>query len=132
MVVNAEGAILTVLHVVERACSIRVIFADGSEAVAAIVAYQPDNNIAVLLPDELLETFAPVTLAPRAGCTATRRMPWAPLGLAGSISAGVISGLNRTYERFPDEPPLERLIQFDSAASTRQRRMACCSTATAR
>jgi len=119
VIVNAEGAILTALHVVERARSIRVIFADGSEANAAIVAYQPDNNIAVLLPDELPETFAPATLG-NPGALRIGDEAYAvgnPLGLAGSISAGVISGLNRTYERFPDEPPLERLIQFDSAVN---------------
>jgi len=119
VIVNAEGAILTALHVVERARSIRVLFADGSEADAAIVAFQPDNNIAVLLPDELPETFAPATLG-NPGALRIGDEAYAvgnPLGLAGSISAGVISGLNRTYARSRDEPPLERLIQFDSAVN---------------
>jgi S1-C subfamily serine protease len=39
-----------------------------------------------------------------------------PFGLGASVSAGVVSGLNRTFK--PAEgPPLTGLIQFDAAAN---------------
>jgi S1-C subfamily serine protease len=119
VVINEDGAILTAYHVVERAATIDVTFADGTEAGASIVAVMPDNNIAVLQPDKLPEVFAPATLG-NPGALRIGDEAYAvgnPLGLAGSISAGVISGLDRTYRRSPQHPPLERLIQFDSAVN---------------
>jgi len=119
VIVSADGAILTAYHVVERASRIDITYADGTEAAAAIVAVQPDNNIAVLQADALPELWAPATLgnpgALRIGDEAY--VVGNPLGLAGSLSAGVISGLERTYTRSDGEPPLERLIQFDSAVN---------------
>ena len=119
VVINEDGAILTAYHVIERGGPIRVTFADGSEANAAVVGVMPDNDIAVLQPDKLPEVFAPATLG-NPGSVRIGDEVYAvgnPLGLAGSISAGIVSGLNRTYQRRPDTPPLQRLIQFDSAVN---------------
>lgn len=119
VVINEQGAILTAYHVIEGATTIDVSFADGSESRAELVAVQPDNNIAVLQPDRLPEVLAPATLgnpgALRIGDEAY--VAGNPLGLSGSLSAGVISGLDRTYTLSPELPPLERLIQFDTAVN---------------
>ncbi|MCB0160629.1 MAG: trypsin-like peptidase domain-containing protein, partial [Caldilineaceae bacterium] len=40
-----------------------------------------------------------------------------PLGLTGSISAGVISGFDRRYRLANQDAYLERLIQFDAAVN---------------
>jgi len=40
-----------------------------------------------------------------------------PLGLAGSMSAGVISGLDRSFTLNETNQRLERLIQFDAAVN---------------
>ncbi len=119
VIINADGAILTAYHVVEYAATIDITFADGSEGTAAIIAVQPDNNIAVLQPDTLPELWAPATLG-NPGALRIGDEAYAvgnPFGLAGSITGGIISGLDRSYTRFVDEPPLKRLIQFDSAVN---------------
>ncbi len=119
VVINAEGAILTALHVVERAGSIDLIFADGTQTTGELVGAQPDNDIAVLQADELPETFAPATLgnpnALRVGDEAY--VVGNPLGLAGSLSAGVVSGFDRTYAPQNFNFELTRLIQFDAAVN---------------
>ena len=40
-----------------------------------------------------------------------------PFGLALSVSAGVVSGLNREFRSRDDRPILTGLIQFDAAAN---------------
>jgi serine protease DegQ len=119
VVISGDGAILTALHVVEYADEIFVTFADGTQAKAAIAAVMPDNDIAVLMPDKLPETFAPAVLgnpgALRIGDEAF--VVGNPLGLAGSISAGVISGFDRTYKLANHDEHLQRLIQFDAAVN---------------
>ena len=119
VVINAEGAILTALHVVERAATIDLTFADGTQTTGELVGAQPDNDIAVLQADELPETFAPATLgnpnALRVGDEAY--VVGNPLGLAGSLSAGVVSGFDRTYAPQNFNFELTRLIQFDAAVN---------------
>ncbi|MEZ4718611.1 MAG: trypsin-like peptidase domain-containing protein [Caldilineaceae bacterium] len=119
VIISGDGAILTALHVVEYADEILVTFADGTEAKAQIAAVMPDNDIAVLLPDTLPETFAPATL----GNPGTLRVGdeafvvGNPLGLTGSIDTGVISGFDRRYRLANQDAYLERLIQFDAAVN---------------
>lgn len=119
VVVSADGMILTALHVVERAADIQVTFADGTRARGKIVAAEPDNDIAVLQADGLPEIFAPATLgnpnALRVGDEAY--VVGNPIGLAGSMSSGVISGFNRTYRPPGRGFELTRLIQFDAAVN---------------
>jgi S1-C subfamily serine protease len=99
---------------------VNVIFADGTEAVAAVVGAEAENDIAVLEPETLPEVVTPATLgnpgALRIGDEAY--VVGAPLALAGSISAGVISGLNRTYTMPGSNTELERLIQVDAAVNS--------------
>lgn len=119
VLVNDSGTILTAFHVVEGASLIRITFADGTETTASVVAVVPDNNIAVLQAEQLPEVFAPATLG-NPGSLRIGDDVYAvgnPLGLAASISAGIVSGLDRTYQHFSGAPPLERLIQFDSAVN---------------
>jgi len=120
IVISAEGAILTALHVVEDAGYIKVTFANGTETEGVLVAAEPDNDIAVLAVTQLPETFAPAILgnpnAMRIGDEVY--VVGNPLGLTGSMSAGVISGFDRSFT-----PPnlgyaLTRLIQFDAAVNT--------------
>ena len=119
VVISSDGAILTAFHVVGYAGAIDVIFADGTESPARLVAAEPDNDIAVLQPDRLPETFAPATLG-NPGALRIGDQVFAvgnPLGLAGSLSAGVVSGLDRSYRTTAADQPLERLIQFDAAVN---------------
>jgi len=119
VIVNERGLILTSLHVVENATNILVTFADGSEAPALIIAEQPENDIAVLRPLRLPAMLAPATLgnpnALRVGDEAY--VVSNPLGLRGSLSAGVISGLKRSFKPQNRARKLENLIQFDAAVN---------------
>ncbi|HEY8198846.1 MAG TPA: trypsin-like peptidase domain-containing protein, partial [Candidatus Limnocylindrales bacterium] len=110
---------LTSLHVVEDAKSITVTFADGTTSSAEISARQPENDIAVIVADTLPSTVVPATLgnpdAVRIGSEAY--VVGNPFGLYGSISAGVVSGLDRRLEIAKSGRVLDGLIQVDAAVN---------------
>ena len=119
VIVNNEAAILTALHNVADATEIRVTFADGTQSFATIATEQPENDIAVLAPDVPPEIFVPATLG-SAGRMRIGDEVFAvgnPLGLSGSMSAGVISGFDRNFAPTGSERALEGLIQFDDAVN---------------
>ena len=119
VVVNESGDILTALHVVVDATEIEVQFADGSRAAAQIVSAEPENDIAVLHPDQPPGLIVPAILgnpgAMRVGDEAF--VIGNPLGLAASLSAGIISGFNRSIPVEDGDQRLEGLIQFDAAVN---------------
>lgn len=119
VVVDDAGAILTSLHVVEDATEIEVIFADGTQSAAEIIATQPENDIAVLAANELPELLVPAVLgnpnAMRVGDEAFA--VGNPFGLYSSMSAGVISGFERSFQPEDSEQELEGLIQIDAAVN---------------
>jgi S1-C subfamily serine protease len=119
VVIVDSGIILTALHVVMDAETVLVVFADGSESPAAVIARQPENDLAVLqamvLPDDLI----PATMAGSGMLQVGDQVAAVghPFGISNSLSAGVVSGLGRTY-RSPDTGmPLSNLIQFDAAVN---------------
>jgi len=119
VVINENGAILTSLHVVENATNIQVTFADGEQSGAEVIATQPEIDIAVLLPTQLPELIVPATLgnpnAMRVGDEAFA--VGNPFGLYGSMSAGVISGFERSFQPLDSDLRLEGLIQIDAAVN---------------
>jgi len=118
VVVNENGDILTAYHVVAEATEITAVFADGTHATAVIFNTDPQNDIAVLQPSQPPEIIVPAVL----GSPSTMRVgdeTYAvgnPLGLAASMSAGVISGFDRSVP-INDDVRLEGLIQFDAAVN---------------
>lgn len=119
VIVNAQGQILTALHVVATADRIQVTYADGAQAPAVVVATEAENDIAVLQPAQLPEVIVPAVLgnphAMRIGDEAYAAGN--PLGLPGSMSAGVISGFDRSVTIREIGQRLEGLIQFDAAVN---------------
>jgi S1-C subfamily serine protease len=119
VVINDNGDILTSLHVVDKATDIQLIFADGSRASAQVIVEQPENDIAVLHPSEPPGLIVPAILgnpnAVRIGDEAF--VVGNPLGLYGSMSAGVISGFNRTFQPQGSDQKLQGLIQIDAAVN---------------
>ncbi len=118
VIVSADGQILTAFHVIDGADAggITILFSDGSRSSAEIVSTEPENDIAVLQPDSLPEVLVPAVLG---GGVNVGDPVWAlgaPLGLGGSLSEGIVSGLDR---RIPvgDDLILENLIQFDAAVN---------------
>jgi S1-C subfamily serine protease len=119
VLVDERGSILTALHVVEDARNITLTFADGTEALGLVVAEMPEKDIAVLLPTQLPGVLIPATLG-NPGALNVGDEAYAvghPLGLYGSLSAGVISGLDRAFEPPDSGTVLERLIQIDAAVN---------------
>ena len=116
IIVNNQGSILTSLHVVDGAASVRVSFSDGSESPATVAKSDPDHDIAVLTPARLPEVVVPAVLGGGARIGDEAFAVGHPLGLAGSLSAGVISGLNRSFPQ-ANGKTLEGMIQFDAAVN---------------
>lgn len=116
VVVNANGDILTAHHVVDGEGPIRISFPDGTETTAFIANAQPDIDIALLTVDVLPQVIIPAVLG---GGVVVGEPVFAlgnPLGLGGSFSAGVVSGLERTMP-IDEDRRLEGLIQFDAAVN---------------
>ncbi|MCI0554969.1 MAG: trypsin-like peptidase domain-containing protein [Anaerolineae bacterium] len=119
VIVDDMGNILTSLHVVAGATKIVVTFADGTRAEAAVVSEQPEIDIAVLQTATMPEMWFPATLG-NPGSMQVGDEAYVvgnPFGLYSSMSAGVISGFNRTFQPPNSGQPIEGLIQFDAAAN---------------
>jgi len=119
VVINQNAEILTAYHVIDGASAIQIYFADGTEATAEVLAADPSNDIAVLAPSQLPEILVPAVLgnpnALRIGDEAYA--VGNPFGLAGSMSAGVISGFERSIPLNDEGDMLDGLIQFDTAVN---------------
>ncbi|ATA52937.1 peptidase S1 [Variovorax boronicumulans] len=119
VVIVDKGVILTNLHVVAGAEKIKVTFADGLEAVAVITGVQPENDLAVLqaqkIPDDLIPAVMRSTADLRPGDQVAA--VGFPFGIGPSVSAGVVSGLKRSFRSPEGKQELGNLIQFDAAAN---------------
>ncbi len=119
VVINAGGDILTSLHVVTQATTIDLTFADGTESTGQVVATQPENDIAVVRAAQPPAQLVPAVLG-NPGAMRVGDDVYAvgnPFGLYGSLSAGVISGFDRTFRAPDGEQRLEGLIQIDAAVN---------------
>jgi S1-C subfamily serine protease len=119
VVIVDKGIILTNLHVVQGAQTIKVVFSDGLESTAHITGAQPENDLAVLqahkIPDDMIAATMRSTgdLAPGDHVLAVGY----PFGIGPSASSGVVSGLNRTFRSPEGKQEMRNLIQFDAAAN---------------
>ncbi|MDO9481398.1 MAG: trypsin-like peptidase domain-containing protein [Hydrogenophaga sp.] len=119
VVIVDKGIILTNLHVVAGADTIKVIFADGLESEATIKGVQAQDDLAVLqalrIPDDLIAATMRSTgdLMPGDHVVAVGF----PFGIGPSTSAGVVSGLGRAFRSPEGKQEMTNLIQFDAAAN---------------
>jgi serine protease DegQ len=119
VVIVDKGIILTNLHVVAGAKRVGVVFADGSESEATVIATQPENDLAVLqaktIPDDLpaatLRSTSDLSLGDEVVAVGF------PFGIGPSVTSGVVSGLRREYRSPEGKRLLTNLIQFDAAAN---------------
>jgi S1-C subfamily serine protease len=119
VIVDRAGDILTSLHVVANATQIMVTFADGTQSPAMIASAQREKDIAVLQAQALPQLFVPATLG-NAGALQVGDEAYVvgnPFGLYSSMSAGVISGFNRTFQPPGTNQTIEGLIQVDAAVN---------------
>ena len=119
VVINQAGDILTSLHVVDGATRITVTFADGMGTGALVIAQQPENDIAVLQPEKQPTLLVPAVLGnPNASEVGDEAFVVGnPFGLYSSLSAGVISGFNRTFKVPDSSRELHGMIQIDAAVN---------------
>jgi putative serine protease PepD len=110
-----DGTILTADHVVAGGAGITVTFADGTVANANVIAADEKTDIAELSPVKLPQVVVPATLGGAADIGDAIVAIGNPLGLTDSVSAGVVSGLNRTANT--DTGKRTGLIQFDAAVN---------------
>ena len=116
VVVNQDGTVLTALHVVDGAGTITVTFADGTVSPAKVATSQPENDIATLTPKLLPQTVVPAVLGGGVPVGAPVFAVGHPLGLTNSLSAGVVSALDRTVQ-VEGKKPLHHLLQIDAAVN---------------
>ena len=119
VVILDNGTILTNLHVVAGAGRLTVTFYDGMESEAEVVAVQPENDLAVIRAKQIPDDLPAATLG-----SSLRLQPGDdvvavgfPFGIGPSVSAGVVSGLNRGFRSADGKRKLTRLIQFDAAVN---------------
>lgn len=119
VVIQATGEILTNLHVVAGAERISVVFANGFETPAQVTGAQPDDDLAILTPNIVPEGVPPATMGSTAGLRPGDQVVAVghPFGIGPSVSAGIVSGLGRSYASLDGSVVLDNLIQFDAAAN---------------
>jgi S1-C subfamily serine protease len=113
-VLTADGYLLTSAHVVEGASTAVATFASGTESMADVVGRDPFSDLAVLRARGEVPT--PVTLGD-AGQLQVGQLVVAvgnPLGLAGSVTAGIVSALGRSLPTRQGRV-VDEVIQTDAA-----------------
>ena len=119
VVIVDKGIILTNLHVVARAMLVKVVFADGLESDATVIALKPENDLAVLQAKIIPDDLAAATLRSTRDLAVGDHVVAVgfPFGIGPSVSAGVVSGLGREFRSQEGQRVLTNLIQFDAAAN---------------
>lgn len=119
VIVDDMADILTSLHIIDGATGIKVTFNDGTSSNVEIVARLPDRDIAVLRALTPPDQFQPATLGNpgRLSVGDHAFVIGHPFGLTGSLSTGVISGLDRAMTAPNLSQPITGLIQFDAAVN---------------
>jgi S1-C subfamily serine protease len=118
VIIDRQGDILTALHVIESATQITLTFTDGTQSGAQIVGTRPESDIAVLRAIAPPASFTPATLGnPSVPIGSEAFVVGNPFGLYGSLSAGVVSGLNRTFQAPGSDRVVKGLIQVDAAVN---------------
>ncbi len=116
IVVSAEGAVLTAQHVIDGSGAIEVTFSDGTTSAARVQDQDLATDIAVVVPERLPQVVVPAVLGGGAQVGDDVFALGHPLGLNGSLSAGVVSAVGRDV-RVDSGRTLKDLIQFDAAVN---------------
>ncbi|MGN7798834.1 S1C family serine protease [Leifsonia sp. 22587] len=113
-VVSPEGHLLTSAHVVEGTTSVDLAFGDGTRVRAQVVGRDPLSDLAILKADEA--TPPPVELGDAAALQVGQLVVAVgnPFGLAGSVTAGIVSALGRSLPTRAGRV-VDEVIQTDAA-----------------
>lgn len=119
VIINDQGDIMTSLHVVTEANKIQLTFADGTQSSAEVTTSEPEQDIAILHALTPPAQIVPATLG-NPGALRVGDEAYAvgnPFGLYSSMSAGVISGFDRSIQPISTTYTLKNLIQIDAAVN---------------
>jgi len=118
---DSKGHVVTNFHVIAQsnlkaADVITIATRDGQETSARVVALRPDIDIAVLKLDQVPEGLKPIPVGSAAGLAVGQSVLALgnPFGNDHSLTAGVVSALNRTIES-PTGSPIKGALQVDAA-----------------
>ena len=115
-VIDSQGHVVTNNHVIQQADRVRVSFQDGTSALAEVLGTNPANDLALLkVPSEAVAGIDPIPFGDsdkaRPGQLAIAI--GSPFGLDGSVTVGVISGVDRTLDSDIDRP-ISGVLQTDA------------------
>ena len=117
VVFTADGFLLTNAHVVGSSRAGTVAFSDGSSGEFLVVGRDPLSDLAVIRAQ--VPTPGPVVLGDSDELVVGQLVVavGSPLGLAGSVTAGVVSGLGRSLPARSGQAVrlIEDVIQTDAA-----------------
>jgi len=101
-----QGHIVTNNHVIDGADKITVTFADGTTTTAKLVGADPNSDLAVIQVNVPSSSLHPVQLADSAQVKVGQVAIAIgnPFGLSGTMTAGIISGLERSLPVGLDNP----------------------------
>lgn len=116
IVLDGRGDILTAAHVVAGARSVTVTFPDGVRRSATVLGKDTSTDAAVVGVDPSGLTLHPLTLGSSRSLAVGDPLAVVgdALGFEGSMSTGVVSGLDRTIEA-PSGFTIAHAIQTDAA-----------------
>jgi len=121
VVIKEDGTILTNFHVIAMAHQGKLIvsFADGTESEAVVLQVMPEKDLAIVRPKQVPDDLQPATIAGSGGLQPGDQVVAVgfPFGIGPSVSAGVVSGLDREFTSPDGTRSLRGLIQFDAAAN---------------
>lgn len=114
-ILSADGKLLTNAHVIEGADTVNVTLKDGRSFVGEVIGADPITDVAVI---KIEATDLPV--APLGNTDNLSPGQWAiaignPLGLDNTVTAGIISALDRTSTQVGISDKRVQFIQTDAA-----------------
>jgi S1-C subfamily serine protease len=113
-VITADGFLLTNSHVVAGVDIAEAAFGDGTEVTADVVGRDPLSDLAVLKARDAVPPPVEFGDAQRLRVGQLVVALGNPLGLAGSVTAGIVSGLGRSLPT-PAGRVIDEVIQTDAA-----------------
>src|SRR5262245_9890840 len=115
-VLDRDGRIVTNAHVVADAAAIGIRLADGTQLPAKLLASDPGSDVAVLDVNVPARALTPLPLAESSRVEIGQSVVaiGSPFGLQGSVTAGIVSAVGRTFNA-PDSSPITGAIQTDAA-----------------
>jgi S1-C subfamily serine protease len=114
-VVYKPNRIVTNNHVVEGAQNVVVALPGGARVNAKTLARDPLTDLAVLSIDRNLKPATFAAKQPTVGSLAVAI--GSPLGFENTVTAGIVSGLDRSIPSGGQTPALVNLVQTDAAIS---------------